>query len=91
MAMIGFVGSNFSSIAMQPFGAIAGTASSFQNFVRTIWAAFIGAIIGQQFNGAVTPVALGFLACGLTAFTLILYGERGKLFTRPGTTKHLPM
>jgi DHA1 family bicyclomycin/chloramphenicol resistance-like MFS transporter len=91
MAMIGFVGSNFSSIAMQPFGAIAGTASSFQNFVRTIWAALIGAVIGQQFNGAVTPVALGFLACGLTAFTLILYGERGKLFTRPGTTKHLPM
>ncbi|MGC1468598.1 MAG: multidrug effflux MFS transporter, partial [Sphingorhabdus sp.] len=61
MATIGFVGSNFSSIAMQPFGAIAGSASSFQNFVRTIWAALIGATIGQQFNGAVTPVALGFL------------------------------
>ena len=91
MAMIGFVGSNFSSIAMQPFGAIAGSASSFQNFVRTIWAALIGATIGQQFNGAVTPVALGFLGCGLLALTLILIGERGQLFTRPGTTRHVPL
>lgn len=91
MAMIGFVGSNFSSIAMQPFGAIAGSASSFQNFVRTIWAALVGALIGQQFDGAVTPVAAGFLACGLAALTLILIGERGRLFTRPGTTQHLPL
>lgn len=91
MAMIGFVGSNFSSIAMQPFGAIAGSASSFQNFVRTIWAATIGAVIGQQFNGAATPVALGFLACGLIALALILFGERGQLFTRPGTTRHVPL
>ena len=91
MAMIGFVGSNCSSIAMQPFGAIAGSASSFQNFVRTIWAALIGALIGQQFNGAVTPVALGFLICGLAALSLILFGERGRLFTRPGTTRHVPL
>jgi MFS transporter, DHA1 family, multidrug resistance protein len=91
MAMIGFVGSNLSSIAMQPFGAIAGSASSFQNFVRTVFAALIGATIGQQFNGAVTPVAAGFLACGLAALALVLVGERGQLFTRPGTTRHLPL
>lgn len=91
MAMIGFVGSNFSSIAMQPFGAIAGSASSFQNFVRTIWAASIGAVIGQQFNGSVTPIALGFLTCGGLGLTLILLGERGQLFTRPGTTRHMPI
>ncbi len=91
MAMIGFVGSNFSSIAMQPFGAIAGSASSFQNFVRTIWAAALGAVIGQQFNGSVTPIALGFLSCGTLGLVLILIGERGQLFTRPGTTRHLPI
>jgi DHA1 family bicyclomycin/chloramphenicol resistance-like MFS transporter len=47
--------------------------------------------IGQQFNGAVTPVALGFLVCGLLALSLILIGERGRLFTRPGTTRHVPL
>lgn len=91
MAMIGFVGSNFSSIAMQPFGAVAGSASSFQSFVRTIMSALIGAGIGQQFTGSVVPVAAGFLFCGLAALALVIFGERGQLFTRPGTTKHLPL
>lgn len=91
MAMIGFVGSNFSSIAMQPFGAVAGSASSFQSFVRTIMSALIGAWIGQQFTGSVVPMAAGFLLCGLAALALVAFGERGQLFTRPGTTKHLPL
>lgn len=91
MAMIGFVGSNFSAIAMQPFGDIAGSASSFQNFVRVLFSASIGAFIGQQFSGSAAPVATGFLMCGLAALGLVLFGERGKLFTRPGTTKPVPM
>ena len=90
MAMIGFIGSNFSSIAMTPFGHVAGAASSFQTFVRTVLAASIGAVIGQQFDGRVTPVALGFLVCGLMALMLVLWCEKGKLFTRPGTTQPLP-
>jgi MFS transporter, DHA1 family, multidrug resistance protein len=91
MAMIGFVGSNFSSIAMQPFGDAAGSASSFQNFVRTVLSASIGAGIGQQFSGSAVPVAAGFLICGLVALLLVWFGEQGQLFTRPGTTKHVPM
>lgn len=90
MAMIGFIGSNFSSIAMSPFGDVAGAASSFQTFVRTVLAASIGAIIGQQFDDSVMPVALGFLLCGLTALALVLWCEKGKLFTRPRTTQSLP-
>jgi MFS transporter, DHA1 family, multidrug resistance protein len=86
MAMIGFIGSNFSSIAMTPFGHVAGAASSFQTFVRTVLAASIGAVIGQQFDGRVTPVALGFMVCGLVALALVLWCEKGRLFTRPGTT-----
>ncbi len=89
MAMIGFIGSNFASIAMQPFGKIAGSASSFQNFSRTILSAIVGAFIGQQFESSPAPVALGFAICGLTALALILIGEKGRLFTRPGTTKHI--
>jgi MFS transporter, DHA1 family, multidrug resistance protein len=91
MAMMGFIGSNFSSIAMTPFGDVAGSASSFQTFVRTLLAASIGAAIGQQFDGTGVPVAAGFLCCGVLALLLVLWGERGRLFTRPGTTKRLPM
>lgn len=90
MAMVGFIGSNFSSIAMTPFGDVAGAASSFQSFVKTVLAAGIGAAIGQQFNGSVLPVAGGFLACGLAALALVLWCERGRLFTRPGTTAKIP-
>lgn len=91
MAMVGFIGANFSSIAMSPFGDVAGAASSFQTFVRTVLAALIGAVIGQQFDGSVAPVAIGFLVCGLAALALVLWCEKGKLFTRPGTTKPLPV
>ena len=87
MAMVGFIGSNFSSIAMTPFGHVAGAASSFQTFVRTVVAASLGAFIGQQFGGSVVPVALGFLGCGIVALCLVLWCEKGKLFTRPGTTQ----
>jgi MFS transporter, DHA1 family, multidrug resistance protein len=90
MAMVGFIGSNFSAIAMTPFGAVAGAASSFQTFVKTLLAAGIGALIGQQFDGSVVPIALGFILCGLSALALVLWGEKGKLFTRPGTTVNIP-
>jgi DHA1 family bicyclomycin/chloramphenicol resistance-like MFS transporter len=91
MAMVGFIGANFSSIAMTPFGAMAGAASSFQSFVKTIIAAAVGAAIGQQFNGSVVPMALGFLGCSVLCLFLVLWSDKGKLFTRPGTTRNLPM
>jgi DHA1 family bicyclomycin/chloramphenicol resistance-like MFS transporter len=90
MAMIGFIGANFSSIAMTPFGDVAGSASAFQTFMRTVLAASIGTAIGQQFDGTVVPVALGFLVCGLASLALVLWSENGRLFTRPGTTQRIP-
>ncbi len=90
MAMVGFIGSNFSSIAMTPFGHVAGAASSFQSFAKTVLAAAIGAGIGQQFDGSAIPVAAGFLLCGMVALALVLWCENGKLFTRPGTTSPVP-
>jgi MFS transporter, DHA1 family, multidrug resistance protein len=87
MALVGFLGSNFSSIAMQPFAQMAGVASSFQQSVRTVVSAAIGIAIGSQFNGSAAPIALGFSVCGTACLLLILWTEKGKLFTRPRTTK----
>ncbi len=83
MAMIGFIGANFASIAMEPFGHIAGTASSFQNSFRTLVSAGIGAIIGNAYDGTTMPLAQGYVVCGLLTLTAVLWGERGRLFTRP--------
>ena len=90
MGMVGFLGANFGSIAMEPFGHVAGTASSFQSFIRTILAALIGAWIGQQFNGTSLPLTLGFLVCGLLSLLLVLIAEKGKLFRRPRTCPNSP-
>lgn len=90
MGMIGFIGANFSSMAMEPFGHIAGTASSFQVAMRTLLAAAIGAAIGARYDGSALPLAQGYAVCGLAALALVLWGERGRLFTRPNPP-HLPV
>ena len=82
MGMVGFIGSNFGSIAMQPFARGAGAASSFQTFVRTVLAAGLGALVGQQFDGSPLPLSVSFLIGGLVCLALVLVAERGELFRR---------
>ena len=91
MAMVGFIGANFGSIAMEPFGAMAGAASSFQMAFRTVLGAGIGAIVGQAFDGTTLPMAIGFLSCGVLALLVIFWAEQGQLFRRPGTCPKSPM
>jgi MFS transporter, DHA1 family, multidrug resistance protein len=86
LSMVGLIGANLSAIAMAPFGHIAGTASSFQNSMRTLGGTTLGGAIGQQFDGTAVPMALGFLLCGAAALLCLLIAEQGRLFTRPGTT-----
>ncbi len=88
MAMIGLIGSNFGAISMEPFGHVAGSASSFGTAMRTLIATAIGGGIGLLFNGTAVPMAVGFTLCGITALLLVLFAERGRLFTRPGTARH---
>jgi len=88
LALLGFLGSNFGSIAMQPFADIAGAASSVQTFVRMLGAALVGIVIGQNFDGTALPLATALLGTSLCALVLVLLSERGRLFRRinpPGT------
>ena len=82
LALLGFLGANFSSIAMQPFAEIAGAASSIQTFLRMEIAALLGIVIGQVYDGTARPLAWALITAGLLALGLILYSERGKLFRR---------
>jgi len=91
MAMVGFIGANFGSIAMEPFGAMAGAASSFQMAFRTVLGAVIGALVGQAFDGSTLPMAIGFFSCGVASLAIIFWAENGKLFRRPGTCPKSPM
>jgi MFS transporter, DHA1 family, multidrug resistance protein len=80
MALLGFIGSNFGAIAMNPFFAIAGAASSAHGFVRMTTAALLGGAIGYAFDGTARPLALALLASGLACLVLVLLSEKGKLF-----------
>ncbi|WP_419180091.1 multidrug effflux MFS transporter [Erythrobacter oryzae] len=80
MALLGFIGSNFGAIAMNPFFAIAGAASSAHGFVRMTTAAMLGGAIGYAYDGTARPLALALLASGLACLALVLWSEKGKLF-----------
>ena len=80
MPLFGWVTANFNSIAMEPLGAVAGTASAVLGFTQTAGGGIIGAIIGQAFDGTIVPLATGFAAVSAIALCFVLVGERGRLF-----------
>ncbi len=80
MLQFGWIGSNFNSIAMEPLGHVAGTASSILGFMQTLGGGVIGAAIGQSFDGTVTPLAAGFCERFGVALVLVLIAEKGQLF-----------
>ncbi|NML07627.1 multidrug effflux MFS transporter [Sphingomonas sp. G-3-2-10] len=80
MLFIALANANFSAMAMERMGDIAGTASSLQGFTTTLGGALIGALIGQAFNGTTVPLYAGFFILGVLAFGIIAVAERGRLF-----------
>lgn len=82
LGLLGFLGANFSSIALQPFADIAGAASSMHAFVRLFGASLVGMVIGQSYDGTARPFAFALLACSVSALLLVLFSEKGQLFRR---------
>lgn len=80
MFCFGFVAGNFGSMAMEPMGHIAGTASSAQGFIQTVLGSLVGFWIGQQFDGTVVPMTVGITTCGVVALGFVLLAEKGRLF-----------
>lgn len=76
----GMLGANFSALAMEPQGKVAGTASAVYGFFTSTVASGFGFLVSSQFNGTVAPILLGFVGLGLLSLTIILITERGKLF-----------
>lgn len=92
ICMVGFIGANFGSIALQRFAHMAGAASSVQAFLRMLIGSGLGMLIGLAYDGTALPLALAFLGCGLLTLTLVLWSEHGRLFRRinpPGTPREV--
>lgn len=86
MLTVAFTASNFSAISMEPFSKGAGVASSFQAFLTTALSATLGSIVGRAFNGTTLPLAMGLLVFGSLSFLIVIWAERGRLFTRPNNS-----
>ncbi len=75
-----WVASNMNSLSMEPLGAVAGTAAAVFGFAQTVGGAVLGTLIGQQFNGTLTPNAAAFVLMGSLVVCCALVAEKGRLF-----------
>jgi len=77
----GLMMSNFTALAMEPQGHIAGTASSLYGSITTLVGIGVGITLGQLYNGTLLPFAIGSLVCTLASVVIVLITERGRMFT----------
>jgi MFS transporter, DHA1 family, multidrug resistance protein len=89
MFSFGLMVANFTALAMEPQGHIAGTASSMYGSITTLLGIGVGMWIGQHFDGTLLPFATGFFLCTLAALAVVLVTEKGRLF-RPHHAASLP-
>ncbi len=80
MGLFAMLGSNFSSLVMEPAGKRAGTAAALYGAVTSMSGAVLGSLIGQTFDGTVVPLIAGLLAMGVCALATVAWTEKGKLF-----------
>lgn len=72
--------SNFNSMAMEPLGAVAGTASSFIGSFTTLLAALLALAAGRAFDGTILPLSLTYMALSALALIAVLWAEHWRLF-----------
>ena len=80
MFSFGMMVANFTALAMEPQGHIAGTASSLYGSITTLIGIAIGMAIGQSFDGTLMPFAVGFFLSTVAALAIVLVVEKGRMF-----------
>lgn len=69
---------NFTALALQELGHVAGTASAVVMSLGTLGAAPIGLAIAQRYDGSVAPLFHGFLVLGALGLLFLWLAERGR-------------
>jgi DHA1 family bicyclomycin/chloramphenicol resistance-like MFS transporter len=80
MFAFGMMIANFTALAMEPHGHIAGTASSLYGSITTLIGISVGSLIGQSFDGTLLPFSTGFFIAALIALAIVFITEKGRLF-----------
>jgi DHA1 family bicyclomycin/chloramphenicol resistance-like MFS transporter len=79
-SMFGLIASNFSALAMEPVGHVAGSASALFGAVTASGGALLGGLIARAFDGTPAPFAIGLALAGSATILAIAVTERGRLF-----------
>ena len=77
--------STTTSLAMQPLGKVAGTASAVFGAMQTVGGAVLGYFVAQAFNDTVVPLVSALLIFDLCILACLLIAEQGRLFAAPGS------
>jgi DHA1 family bicyclomycin/chloramphenicol resistance-like MFS transporter len=75
---IGMLFANFSALAMEPLGHIAGVGAAVVGSLTTVISLILGTVIGQAYDGTVLPLVAGFALLGLAAIGVMRWIERGR-------------
>ena len=79
MFLFGLIAPNFNAMALEPQARNAGMASSFIGAYSTASSGLFGWLIGQQYDGSVHALTIGFLLLALLTLATVLIVERGHL------------
>jgi DHA1 family bicyclomycin/chloramphenicol resistance-like MFS transporter len=77
----GMMGANFSSLALEYMGNIAGTANAVYGFVTMTLSSLLGFLVARSFDGTVRPLLVAYVLLGVSSLIVILITEKGKLFS----------
>ena len=69
---MGLTMGNLNTLALEPMGAMAGTASSVIGALATALSVLVAAPIGLMFTDSIYPLVLGCMICGVIALSLML-------------------
>jgi DHA1 family bicyclomycin/chloramphenicol resistance-like MFS transporter len=77
---VGLMLSNFTSIALEPMGHVAGVASSALGFATMCGSALLGGFIARHYDGTTTPLVIGFAVTSVSTLLVVVVTEKGRLF-----------
>lgn len=77
--LVGILFGNLTALALEPIGHIAGVGSGVVGFLQMIIGVPLGAYIGRQFSGGITPLVLGFAVLCTLSLLAMAWGEKRRL------------
>ena len=80
MGCMSLTSSNFSTIAMEKVGHIAGTAASIQAVATTLIGTVVASVMGQFWSGHIDLLPMTAGGCGLVSMALVAVCEKGRLY-----------